>query len=249
MSSGAASFATAQQEAYVYLRDRILDGRLPGDSRVNPAEVAETLGVSRMPVREALRQLDAEGLVTMRPNRSALVTKLTAVEVDELFEIRGALEALAVRHAVPRLTDDSFAHLVALKESMDRAQHDLYEWTKRHEAFHQAICDIGNRPRLSREIARIRLTTRPYLLMYWKVFQLHEMPGFEHSRLLDVFATGDVDLAERTMLEHVANPAVGLIEFLRAREAEAAQPRRGMAAADVAQPVEDDAAHVVGSAT
>ena len=110
------TLATAQQEAYRYLRERILSGDFPGDTRVNPGEVAELLGISRMPVREALRQLDAEGLVTMRPNRGALVTSLTAAEVEELFEIRTALEVMAVRSAVLAIAPDSLAELTALKD-------------------------------------------------------------------------------------------------------------------------------------
>jgi DNA-binding GntR family transcriptional regulator len=80
--------ATAQHETYRYLRDRILDAELPAEALINPAEIAEHLGISRMPVREALRQLDAEGLVSMRPNRRAVVTRLSVAEVEDLFEMR-----------------------------------------------------------------------------------------------------------------------------------------------------------------
>ncbi|MGE3149337.1 MAG: GntR family transcriptional regulator [Pseudorhodoplanes sp.] len=215
------TFATAQQEAYGYLLMRILNGDLVGGDRINPAEIAEILGISRMPVREALRQLDAEGLVMMRPNRSAVVTSLSAIEVDELFEIRTALEVMAVRYTVERLSADSLAMLVALKEAMDRVRHDPAEWIRRHDDLHQAICDLGNRNRLSHEISRIRLAIRPYLLMYVKVFNTIEMPGFEHTVLLDAIATRDVEVAQQAMREHVANPAVGLVSFLRQRELEA----------------------------
>ena len=141
------TLVTAQQEAYHYLRDRILSGELPGNTRVNPAEIAELLGISRMPVREALRQLHSEGLVTMRPNRAAFVSSLTAREVEELFEIRAALEVLAVRTAILAMMPDSMAELVALKDRMDRARNDPAEWLKRHDDFHQAICALGNRTR------------------------------------------------------------------------------------------------------
>jgi len=216
------TLVTAQQEAYHYLRDRILSGELSGNTRLNPAEVAELLGISRMPVREALRQLHSEGLVTMRPNRAAFVSSLTAREVEELFEIRGALEVLAVRTAVQAMTPDVKGELVALKDRMDRARHDPAEWLKRHDDFHQAICTLGNRTRLPQEIGRIRLAIRPYLLMYVKVFNTVEMPGLEHGSLLDVLASGDVKCAEEAMREHVANPARGLIKFLQERDAEAA---------------------------
>lgn len=213
--------ATAQQEAYHYLRDRILSGDLSANTRVNPAEIAELLGISRMPVREALRQLHSEGLVTMRPNRATFVSSLTAREVEELFEIRGVLEILAVRTAILAMTPDSMAELVALKDRMDRARKDPVEWLKRHDDFHQAICSMGNRTRLPQEIERVRLAIRPYLLMYMKVFNTVEMPGLEHGSLLEVFATGDVKRAEEAMREHVTNPAKGLIKFLQERDMEA----------------------------
>jgi DNA-binding GntR family transcriptional regulator len=212
------ALATAQQEAYRYLRDRILSGELSGNTKVNPTEVASLLGISRMPVREALRQLHAEGLVTMRPNRTAFVSKLTAREVEELFEIRSALEVLAVRSAMLAMTSDSIAELTALKERMDRARNDPAEWLKRHDDFHQTICTVGGQTRLPQEVGRIRLAIRPYLLMYMKVFNTIEMPGLEHGALLDALASGDVTRAEKEMRDHVANPAKGLIKFLQERD-------------------------------
>jgi DNA-binding GntR family transcriptional regulator len=214
------ALATAQQEAYHFLRDQILSGELTGNSRLNPAEIADQLGISRMPVREALRQLDAEGLVTMRPNRAAFVSQLSAAEVEELFEIRTALEVMAVGHAVRHLTDDSLAELIALKERMDRARNDNFEWVKRHEDFHQAICNISPRKRLAREVARMRIAIRPHLLAYMKIFDRVEMPGLEHSSLIDALASRNVKRAEEEMRQHVANPGMGLIEFLRKRDSE-----------------------------
>jgi DNA-binding GntR family transcriptional regulator len=226
------TLATAQQEAYHFLRDQILCGELTGNSRLNPAEIADRLGISRMPVREALRQLDAEGLITMRPNRAAFVSNLSAAEVEELFEIRTVLEVMAVGYAVRNLTEDSLAELIALKDRMDRARHDKFEWVKRHEDFHQAICNIGPRKRLAREVRRIRHAIRPYLLAYMKIFDRVEMPGLEHSSLIDALASRDLKRAEEEMRQHVANPGVGLIEFLRKRDAEAlTNPVKNLASA------------------
>lgn len=213
------TFGTAQQEAYAHLRDRILNGTLPGNTRLIPADIAATLGLSRMPVREALRQLAAEGFVSMKPNRAAFVKRLSAIEVDELFEIRTALEVMAVRYVVPNLTRELLSELVALKDSMNRVGHNPTEWSKRHNEFHQAICKIGNRPRLAAEIERIREAIQPYLIMYLQVFDTFDMPGYEHDKLLDALASGDVAFAERTMQDHVANPAIALFKFLQEREA------------------------------
>lgn len=211
--------ATAQQEAYHHLRDRILCGELRGNARLNPTAIAVSLGISRMPVREALRQLHAEGLVTMRPNRAAFVSSLTVREVEELFEIRASLEVLAVRTAITAMTPDAMAELVALKDRMDRARHNLPEWLKRHDDFHQMICSMGGRTRLPQELGRIRVAIRPYILMSMRMFDVVEMPGHEHSALLDALASGDIAGAERSMHEHVTNPGKSLIRFLRQRDA------------------------------
>lgn len=213
------TFATAQQEAYSHLRDRILNGTLPGNTRLMPADIATQLGISRMPVREALRQLAAEGFVSMKPNRAAFVKHLSAVEVDELFEIRAVLESMVVRYVVPNLTQKALAELTAIQEAMDRANGDPARWIGLHDEFHQAICEVSNRPRLTAEIARIRQAIQPYLVMYLGVFDVYEMPGHEHHNLLAALASGDIGHAERVMHQHVANPAVGLVKFLSERDA------------------------------
>jgi DNA-binding GntR family transcriptional regulator len=218
--------ATAQHEAYRYLRDRILDAELPAEALINPAEIAERLGISRMPVREALRQLDAEGLVSMRPNRRAVVTRLSIAEVEDLFEMRAELEALAVRSAVPRLNEDTRAELTMLMQRMDRVRHDRREWVGRHDEFHQYMCQLSGRKRLSQEIWRIRHAVRPYILMFVKEFDAYEMQGFEHKALLKAILSEDADFAADTMRHHVKEPINGLKAFLHAREKASVQPTK-----------------------
>ena len=110
---------TAQEEAYLYLRESILSGDLPGGTRLDIARVATHLGMSRMPVREALRQLASEGLVVIRPNRGVAVTQLTPEDVLEIFEMRAALEGLAARLARPHLDEAAFQDLEHILQRMD----------------------------------------------------------------------------------------------------------------------------------
>lgn len=227
---------TAQHEAYRYLRDRILDAELPAEALINPAEVAEHLGISRMPVREALRQLDAEGLVSMRPNRRAVVTRLSVAEVQDLFEMRAELEALAVRSAVPRLTEDTKAELTMLMQRMDRVRHDRREWVGRHDEFHQYMCQLSGRKRLSHEIWRLRHAVRPYILMFVKEFDAFEMQGFEHATLLKAVLSDDAQVAADTMRNHVREPINGLTAFLLEREASQAGSNARLAKAGSKRP-------------
>ncbi len=212
-------YVTAQQQAYNFVRQKILSGDYAGGSRLNPEEIAKALAISRMPVREALRQLDAEGLVVMRPNRGALVTRLTAAEVEELFEMRASLEALAARFAAQGMSADALSELRAIKEKMDRARHDPRTWIGRHDEFHQFICDVSRRTRLAQEINRIRTAVQPYLLMYISLYHSMEMEGYEHDALLAAIASGNVDAAEHSMRDHIRRAGAGIIEFLKAREA------------------------------
>ncbi len=127
---------SAEAEAYAYLMQRIRRGVLAPGVRIRAEEVAEEIGMSRMPVREALRRLDSEGLVTLRPNRGAVVTGYEADEILELFEIRSVLEGLAARLAAPRFSahqrDESMDRLTR----MIRAEGDIDLWIARHQDLH-----------------------------------------------------------------------------------------------------------------
>ena len=217
-AEGSSMFATAQQHAYSYVREKILSGDFPGGMRLDPAEIGQTLGVSRMPVREALRQLDSEGLIIMRPNRATLVTRLTPLEVEELFEIRAVLEALAVRFAVTKLTDDALSELEVLRLKMDRVRHEPRLWIQRHADLHQFISGLGERTHIAKELRRIRTAVQPYLLMYISVYHSTEMEGYDHEALLAAIASRDPDTAEKCARDHVRQAAAGVIDFLKARE-------------------------------
>jgi len=211
--------ATAQHEAYRYLRDQILTGALGADDLIKPDNVAQMLGISRMPVREALRQLDSEGLVLMRPNRSAVVTRLTGAELRDLFQMRAELEALAVRDAVLNLTDENKAELQTLRQRMDRVQNAPAEWIARHDDLHHYICQLSGRRRLTQEIHRIRQAVRPFLSTYIKEFEGFEMRGLEHSTLIETIVEGDPDIAAEMMRQHVSQPIAELTHFYESRGA------------------------------
>lgn len=219
MKDGRAAFATAQQYAYSYVRDQILSGNYSGGTHLDPKKIAETLSVSRMPVREALRQLDAEGLVVMRPNRGAVVTSLTSSEVEEIFEMRAALEVLAVRFAMTNLDGEAISELEALKDRMDRVRHDRLLWIRRHNEFHQFISGLGRRTLLAAELSRLRTLVQPYLLMYIDIYGAPEMEGYEHDELLAAIVSKNVKRAENRIREHVRRASIGVITFLEDRQA------------------------------
>src|SRR5918997_1777944 len=124
---------TAQQQAYIHIQDQIVSGALHGGTRLKPELIAQMLGVSRMPVREAIRQLDAEGYVTIRPNRGAIVKRRSPEDVIELFEVRAVLEGLAVRLGCTRVTPDILEDLEMQNERLRRLSMNSGAWLERHD--------------------------------------------------------------------------------------------------------------------
>jgi DNA-binding GntR family transcriptional regulator len=208
-------FGTAQEHAYAYLRERILSGQYAGGTRVDVNEIAAAVGASRMPVREALRQLDAEGLVTIRPNRGAVVTALTPDDVLDVFEMRAALEALAVRVALPRLDENALADLAQIADRMDRSRGHGAAWLRHHDDFHAAICAMSGRARLIEQTARLRRHVEPYLRVHVGVYDPPEMLGSEHRELLAALRAGDPARAEAAMREHVERGGAHVVDVLK----------------------------------
>ncbi len=209
---------TTQQQAYIFVREQILSGAYAAGQKVNPNDVAKELGISRMPVREALRQLDSEGLVTIRPNRGAEVTALSAADVLEIFEIRSVLEGLAVRHALPLLTEDDLDELEYRQRRMNRVSEDVKSWIERHDDFHDYLCRRSQRDRLCGEIERFRRSVQPYLQMYFTHYATPEIDGFEHENLMEFVRARTAGQAEEFMRNHIMGAASGVIDFLRELE-------------------------------
>src|SRR5437867_7978092 len=113
------------------LRDQIIRGEIQEGAQLRQDAIATQFQVSRIPVREALRQLDAEGLIAIVPNRGAIVPALSPDDIEELFSIRALLEPEVLKHSIPRLTDSDFAEAdVVLRRYEDELQHEdhLFSW-------------------------------------------------------------------------------------------------------------------------
>lgn len=206
--------AAPQQRASTYLRQQILSGRFPAGMRLKTEELAEVLGISRMPVRDALQQLHSEGLVEIRPNRGAVVTSLTPADVQELFEIRAALESLAARHACTALQAADFRLLEDLVAAMERVSADKAAWLDLHERFHETILASCGKPRLLQQIRHGRQALTPYIRMYTAVYAAVEMQDAEHVLLLRLARRGNPELFEAAVRDHVLSAAGGVVSFL-----------------------------------
>ena len=213
-----APFVTAQCEVYYHLREQILSGELKAGSRLNPAEIGSSLGVSRMPVREALRQLDSEGLVTIRPNRGVVVMNLSIAEIQETFLIRTALEVLAARESLPHLTPRAIQGLANRLQLMSEAQEDAQLWVRHHEEFHDALCAMSGLPRLCADIKRCRALVSAYLTRHFMRFNLiPEMEGHGHAAIIAALRTYNMVVIEACIRDHVMAASEAVIQCARVK--------------------------------
>jgi DNA-binding GntR family transcriptional regulator len=200
-------FQTAAQFAYLHLRAMVITGELPGGSRLNQEELATRLGLSRMPIRQAIERLESEGLVTIRRSRGAIVTSLDAAGILELFEIRSALEGLAFRFAIAAIEPGELDQLERKVRALERAQPNVTRWLVLHDEFHDLLCQRAGRPRLTEQIRLARLAVTPYLRLYLATHEDAELRGFEHGDLLAAARGGDPLYCEQIMREHIMSVA------------------------------------------
>lgn len=209
----------AGEEAYVYLLDEIRSGRLEGGAHITAEHVAGELGISRIPVREAMRRLASEGFITIRSNRGAFVTDLSPDDILELYEMRAVLEGLAIRYSAARFDARGFHHGNALLDSLDKARIDPAWFVSAHNDFHDHINAYCPRPRLVGEIARLRTVAEPYLRMtILHSPTAHAETLREHREILESLEARDPDRCEAMMRAHVLGTDV--LKLLPQRGAE-----------------------------
>lgn len=184
------------------LRNKILDGVLPPNLQLLQSEIAGQYGVSRIPVREALNQLKAEGLVTFKKNRGAFVASATLDELYESFDIRIALETYALRLAVPKYTADDLKELESIIDEYDESISPR-AWRDLNLRFHLALYAPCARPRLLKLIEDNVLSNDRFVRTYVSLISGKTEPQKDHHKILDACAAGDVSLAVRILEDHI----------------------------------------------
>jgi DNA-binding GntR family transcriptional regulator len=199
---------TLWERVYAHLRDEILANRLSPGTVLSEVPLAASLGVSRGPVREALGRLAAEGLVTVRPRRGAVVSALSPEEFLQAYQVREALETLAIRLAVPLLTDDDIAHLDHLVERQAEAVDDdrIDDFFALNSEFHELLVRAsGNAPlqdmhrQLTDHMGRYRL---PSLALRGTM----RSSLSEHRAIARACRARDPGRAEQLLRDHIRVP-------------------------------------------
>ncbi len=187
--------ATAQQHAVESLRAMIVAGELRPGQRVNQDHVAELVGLSVAPLREALRVLEQEGQVTYRPRRGYFVTELRAEDLQEIYELRALLEERAARHTLPSLDDDAFERIsLAARDCYDAAAaDDVIAELEANRRFHFAILASPDQPQTMRLIRLLWESTEAYRAMYYNSPAERRNSIEAHDRILAAIRAGDAD--------------------------------------------------------
>lgn len=198
----------AAAQAYSELRRRILYGELPGGSLLNEVETAEVLGVSRTPVREALRELLRDGLIEEGPRRQAVVITTSPELNREVFLMCTALECLAAREAArePRRPEDyDQLHLITIRARRALEAEDVNAFLDTDDEFHLCIARIAGLPIAEDTIRRLRGYTRLRgLEQRWTLEQLKSAVD-EHETILSALTQHDADAAEAAVAAHVTS--------------------------------------------
>jgi DNA-binding GntR family transcriptional regulator len=194
--------------AAAQLRELIVSGQLPSGQRIYEQELAKRMGISRTPVREALRHLQREGLVSLTPNRETLVTVYTANDVREIYQVRAALEGMAARLAAEQRDDGEIEELFELFDQMKKVvaaggTREIY--TDIDLCFHDVILRAARNSRLTDAVQRLRSQTRRYLLFglrTWDPAGMQHNLG-EHRAIAEAIRDCEPDLAEARMRSHI----------------------------------------------
>jgi DNA-binding GntR family transcriptional regulator len=217
MDAPVLSKRTMAEQVADLLRQRILSGALPAGTPIRQEHLAAELGISRIPLREALKQLEAEGFVTIASHKGATVAPLSVPEIEELFQLRLRLETWILGLALPRLAEADFAALDQLIAEQ-RAPDSLPRWGELNWRFHEVMYRPADRPLTLKMLKRIHDNIDRYLRLEVSLSAGRNRAYREHEELLAHCRKGDVAAALDLLERHIQQTAKSLIDHLRARE-------------------------------
>ncbi len=214
---------TAQEAVLAEIRRQLLDGRLAPGVSVRPDALGEQLGVSAVPVREALRILEGEGHVQYRPHRGYVVAALDVEDLIEIYRIRELLETEAVRRAIPLLKTDTVTRLREIVHEMEQVHDDVLSLTSVNRRFHFTLFEAAEMPQLVRVLRILWDSSDRYRLRYLMSPENRRLVHDQHRRMMQAVADGDVESFVDESHRHRTHAIAALAEALALAGAEAAQ--------------------------
>lgn len=204
---------TRTTHAYVLgtLREAILNGELAGGTHLIQSDLATQLDVSITPVREALRDLAAEGLVDFDPHKGALVRSLDLAEVQELYELRMTLEPIMIRRSIKCLKPERIDHADSLQRQMTNTT-SITEWVELNRQFHEAFAEPDN-SRLSAILSGLRASSSAYVgLSLGASPDRIKESDTQHAQLVELYRRQDVNAVVALTLQHLESTLATITE-------------------------------------
>lgn len=200
------------------LRESILKGELEPGERLMEIQLAEKLGVSRTPVREAIRKLELEGLAIVLPRRGAIVAQITVSDLKDVLEVRTALEELTIELACKRITTEELEQLKECFYEFQKAARgrDLTVIVEADVAFHDVIYKASRNHRLIQILNNLREQMYRYRLEYIKDEAKRLLLIEEHKGIVQAIENNDIPAAKGAIQRHIANQEKAIIETLEA---------------------------------
>ncbi len=214
-------YKTRTQLVVETLREKILSGEIKAGQPLRQAALAEELNVSRIPVREALLQLEAEGLVSFEPHKGATATELNASQVDELFELRAMLEGDLLAASIPNLSEDDLEHATQLLSRLDKAlgkENAANTWSELNSNYHNCLYSGANRPQTKDLVDTLNKNADRYIRMHLLWAGGISKAESEHNDLLSLCKARDVEQAVALLKHHILGSRDEIKAFLNARE-------------------------------
>lgn len=221
---------TIASQALEVLRTEILRGHIPDGEALRQDALARQLGVSRIPIREALRQLEAEGLVTFTPHRGAVVSRLSLEEIDEVFALRADTETGLLRRAIPHLTEDHLNRadeiLIRYEQALQRGE--VAVWGELNWQFHSTLYAPADRPITLGLMQRLHDHADRYVRVQLAVTHWESRASQEHRAIAAAARRKDTRRACALLRQHILSAGQSLVTFLREqRDAESSNVRTG----------------------
>ena len=201
------------------LRRRILEGEFPEGSQLRQDALSNDFGVSRIPIREALVQLESEGLVKIVPHRGAVVAELSLAEIEELFALRALLEPRLLRASAPNLTARDFDTLDAIlaEYGAELEAHNVSRWGELNTALHSLLYAHAGQARTATIVRSLLQNTERYTRMQLSLTDGRARAEQEHEQLVDLCRKGKVEPACALLEAHVGYAGQSLVRYLKDR--------------------------------
>ncbi len=199
------------------LREAILRGELKPGERLMEIRLANKLGVSRTPIREAIRKLELEGLVLMIPRKGAEVAQITEKSLRDVLEVRRALEDLAVQLACLRMSSQTLEDLKAAAKAFEEilGDEDITAVAEADVKFHDVIYMATDNQRLISLLNNLREQMYRYRVEYLKKKECHKQLLWEHQEIIRAIEAGEIDVATQVTKQHIDNQVEAVSDTLR----------------------------------